>query len=299
MSLPRFYHEPLRPGELTLEPAEARHAAGARRLGAGDQVELFDGQGQVAIATLLPTEARRARSGALRVLVSEVSRAPPPSAQLTLIVAACKGPRLTWMVEKCTELGVARILLADFERSVVRVGEAHLDKLRRTAIEACKQCRRAWLPELAGAGPWSGPWTAVPACQAEPWTAGAPAGQADPWTAGAPARQTQEWTAGALACFSQPLIVATPDPQARPLGQCLRMAAQGRETSASSAAPGGGSPWGVRVVVGPEGGLSERELERLRAVGAIPARLSPNILRVETAAICVAAAWSEVLLGAS
>lgn len=80
--------------------------------------------------------------------VHRVNTLTPPPRSLTLIVAGCKGPRLRWMVEKCTELGVSELCLAEFERSVVRVSEGHAQKLRTTAIEACKQCGRAWLPEI-------------------------------------------------------------------------------------------------------------------------------------------------------
>lgn len=41
----------------------------------------------------------------------------------------------------------------------------------------------------------------------------------------------------------------------------------------------------VALVVGPEGGLSAAEVERLRAMGAVTASLSRNILRTETAAV--------------
>lgn len=91
-------------------------------------------------------DTTRRTLGAHIEAIEEVSR---PRAELTLIVAACKGPRLDWLIEKCTELGVSRIVLAEFERSVVRCGPRHVEKLRRTAIEASKQCRRAWLPEIA------------------------------------------------------------------------------------------------------------------------------------------------------
>ena len=47
----------------------------------------------------------------------------------------------------------------------------------------------------------------------------------------------------------------------------------------------------VAVVVGPEGGLSAAELELLERGGGRMVRLAQHILRVETAAIAVAAAW--------
>ena len=40
----------------------------------------------------------------------------------------------------------------------------------------------------------------------------------------------------------------------------------------------------VTLIVGPEGGISEAEIERLTAAGAVPVRLGPSVLRTSTAA---------------
>jgi 16S rRNA (uracil1498-N3)-methyltransferase len=47
------------------------------------------------------------------------------------------------------------------------------------------------------------------------------------------------------------------------------------------------------VVVGPEGGFTSAELELARRCGALPMRLVPSLLRVETAALA-AAAWALI-----
>ncbi len=153
-------HEPwlfcpdLRTGPLVIDDTEARHALGSLRLRAGDALTLFDGRGHIARAALAihesPTAAARAHQSKRRqgaaVVVESISDVPAQDRTLTLLVAACKGPRLDWLIEKCTELGVTRIVLTEFARSVVHTGPQHTEKLRRTAIEACKQCGRAWLP---------------------------------------------------------------------------------------------------------------------------------------------------------
>jgi 16S rRNA (uracil1498-N3)-methyltransferase len=56
----------------------------------------------------------------------------------------------------------------------------------------------------------------------------------------------------------------------------------------------GGRP--VTVVIGPEGGLTAAELERLRAAGYVAVSLGPHTLRFETAAIAAAAAVAAARL---
>ncbi|MBN2447553.1 MAG: RsmE family RNA methyltransferase, partial [Phycisphaerae bacterium] len=51
----------------------------------------------------------------------------------------------------------------------------------------------------------------------------------------------------------------------------------------------------VGVVIGPEGGLTDAEVESLRAAGATPVHLAEHILRVETAALSAAAVWAALM----
>jgi 16S rRNA (uracil1498-N3)-methyltransferase len=157
MSKPRFYCAELAPGLITLDDSESRHALQSLRLRPGSEVVLFDGHGRLAHGVLQaePTAAgrrprRRAAWSTLRaaVAVERVLCEPPPDKTLTLIVAGSKGARLTWMVEKLTELGVTGIVIAEFERSVVVPRQTRVRRLRRTALEAAKQSQRVWLPEI-------------------------------------------------------------------------------------------------------------------------------------------------------
>ncbi|MBK9118409.1 MAG: 16S rRNA (uracil(1498)-N(3))-methyltransferase [Phycisphaerales bacterium] len=151
MAAPWFYCDDLSAQRVVLEAAESHHALHALRLRNGAEVVLFDGRGQTATGLLesAPGDSAR-RKGRCLVAVTLVERRaiPYPVPALTLYVAACKGARPEWLVEKATELGVAALILVDFERSVVRTGPQHVEKLHRTAIAACKQCQRAWVPDI-------------------------------------------------------------------------------------------------------------------------------------------------------
>ena len=54
--------------------------------------------------------------------------------------------------------------------------------------------------------------------------------------------------------------------------------------------PGGRLPGRVAVVVGPEGGIGEAELDRLKEAGATPIKLGPEVLRTASAAMVALAA---------
>ena len=74
---------------------------------------------------------------------------------LTLATAVPKGERFDWLVEKATELGVARLVPVLAERSVVDPRAAKLDRLRRAIVESSKQCRRNRLMDLDAADAWA------------------------------------------------------------------------------------------------------------------------------------------------
>ena len=61
---------------------------------------------------------------------------------------------------------------------------------------------------------------------------------------------------------------------------------------ALAGAPAG--PWAI--LIGPEGGFSPKERERLRALDfAVPASLGPRILRADTAAISALTLWQAAI----
>lgn len=141
----------IREGQATLSGDEAHHLVRVRRLGVGDEVELFNGRGLAYRGHVESVERDRVRI--------EVVGEPLPDraarCRLTLATAVPKGERFDWLVEKATELGVAQLVPLLTEHSVVAPRQAKLDRLRRRIIEAAKQCGRNWLMELAEPVAWS------------------------------------------------------------------------------------------------------------------------------------------------
>ncbi|HEY3968771.1 MAG TPA: RsmE family RNA methyltransferase [Planctomycetaceae bacterium] len=150
MSRRFFVRGPLRAGTLHLAGPEAHHLVRVLRIGVGQSVVLFDGGDFEA-----PADVTGVEPGGVELVVHEprVSRTEP-AVDLVLAVAVPKGDRFGWLVEKATELGVRRLVPLVTERSVVVPGPGKLEKMRRTIIEASKQCRRTRLMELAEPAEW-------------------------------------------------------------------------------------------------------------------------------------------------
>lgn len=142
---PRVVHVELRPGVVELTPEESRHLHVLRVL-PNSLITLIDGRGGIGAGIALDIPRR----GNARVRIDRVQHEECPAA-CQIIVAAPKGDRLGWMIEKLTELGVSAITLTNFERSVVQVGPAHIERAQRTILETLKQCRSLWAPRVSAA----------------------------------------------------------------------------------------------------------------------------------------------------
>jgi 16S rRNA (uracil1498-N3)-methyltransferase len=150
----RFYcPEGWHHGRATLVGDEARHLARVSRIGVGEAVELFDGRGLIATAEVSLVDRDRVE------LVISHSGPGGRGLDFPLVLAAAvpKGDRFDWLVEKATEIGVARLVPIIAARSVVDPSAAKLDRLRRRVVEACKQSGRSRLMEIDEPMRW-GAW---------------------------------------------------------------------------------------------------------------------------------------------
>jgi len=75
-----------------------------------------------------------------------------PERKITLLLAVFKFDRMEWAIEKCTELGVSRILPVIARRTDAHLAAAsakRVERWRRIAIQASEQSRRSAPPEIA------------------------------------------------------------------------------------------------------------------------------------------------------
>jgi 16S rRNA (uracil1498-N3)-methyltransferase len=138
---------------MELARDSASHLAKVLRARAGDELILFNGQGSEFSAVIEAVRGARVTVavGAARA----VDRESP--LQITLIQCVPRGDRMDFVVQKATELGVARIVPVLSQRSVVRLDSSQAaSKLlhwQAVAISACEQCGRNRLPQIDVAQP--------------------------------------------------------------------------------------------------------------------------------------------------
>ena len=231
MSAPVFLCDDLTPARIVLDGAEGRHAAGSRRMAAGEAVDLVDGLGTRASCRVLSSGKDTLT---LEVVGREVE--PVPAPRIVLVQALPKGDRGELAVELATEVGVDEVVPWVSARCVMQWkgdrGYKQHARWQATAREAAKQSRRAWVPPVRG-------------LHTTPQVA-------------------------ALLAGTTALV--------------LHEAARAPLTAADLPADRD-----VVLVVGPEGGIDERELEAFAAAGAQPVLLGPTVLRTSTAGAAAAA----------
>lgn len=135
---------------LQLPVAAAAHVARVLRLAAGDALALFDGRGAEHEARI-----EAIKGGRVEVLVGArragtAGRESP--LRVTLLQALARGEKMDWVLQKATELGVARIVPVATERSVVQLDGERADRRiahwQGVVAAACEQCGRNRLPEI-------------------------------------------------------------------------------------------------------------------------------------------------------
>ncbi|HUM05856.1 MAG TPA: RsmE family RNA methyltransferase [Terriglobales bacterium] len=164
------------------------------------------------------------------------------SPEITLVLAIFKFDRMEWAMEKCTEIGVARIIPLIAARTDAHLAKAAVkrsERWQRLVLQASEQSRRAAAPEIT-----------------------------------APTKLKELCDAGSATDARIVLAESEKGTYLRDIVKCGH---------------------GVVLVVGPEGGWADHELQWFRASGWTAASLGDTILRAETAAIVATALATDVL----
>src|SRR5258706_2341163 len=146
----RLFIDPGKLGEelVVVNDEDHRYLTRVLRLTVGDLLVLFDGHGAEADARILRIGPRALELKIERRRRVQATERP----DVTLIQALTKGEKLELVVQKGTELGVARILPVTSQRSVPRMEALRAlgrrARWQQIAREAARQCGRADVPEV-------------------------------------------------------------------------------------------------------------------------------------------------------
>lgn len=130
---------------LTLQEDELHHLKNIYRKKAGDTFSAVDGMGCVYECQIeqLHRAELKARITRRDKLLGE------PRFQLTTALAIPKKGRFEWLIEKGTEIGISEFIPVLTERTVAKDKSVDLNRCKRIALAAMKQCRRSRLPRIA------------------------------------------------------------------------------------------------------------------------------------------------------
>ena len=128
---------------LTLGEEDSKHCVKVLRMGEGDTIEVVDGNGTLYTCRIAMAHPKRC---AVEVLGTE-SQPPHWGHRIVLGIAPTKSlDRIEWLVEKCVEMGVDRIIplrCHNSERTVLKT-----ERLKKIMVSAMKQSLKATLPRL-------------------------------------------------------------------------------------------------------------------------------------------------------
>jgi len=144
----RFYVSPddIKEDVARLDPSQSRHLVRVLRLRPGDEVVLFDGESEF-VARIAEIKSK----GVLLDILRKIDATPDSPFEFRLAQALIKGPRMDWLIEKATELGVKRITPVSTGRCVIQKNAesgAKVSRWRKIAQSAAAQSGRKDIPEI-------------------------------------------------------------------------------------------------------------------------------------------------------
>lgn len=244
----------IRDNAVVFVPAQAHQITRVLRLRDGDEVIVLDGLG-AQYRVRLATGSKEAHGE----IVGPAEACHEPERRVTLLVAPPKGERWEWLLQKGTEIGVARFI--PLVTRYTQPGAATLKARHHQIVrEAAEQCRRLLVPAIEE------PRSLVQAL----------AGAAHTNTAKSDARSCAVSATGPAREGTAATVLLWEGAHEQGLSASLRPAIARGVTN-------------LRLIVGPEGGFHPDEVALARECGAAVAGLGPLILRAETAAVVAAA----------
>lgn len=144
----RFFVTPFVGDAVTIIGEDAHHIHRVLRMRKGDEVTVCDGVGT-------DYECRIVDLSDTAVDLQVIKRVPTtcePTTAVTLYQGLPKGDKMEWIIQKCVEIGIARIVPVAMSRSVVKLnaaeGEKKQKRWQKIAAGAAEQSGRGCIPEV-------------------------------------------------------------------------------------------------------------------------------------------------------
>lgn len=229
------------------------------RLKINDEIIVLDGKGNEYRARISNISKEQITASIIDNLVY-----PSPTLQITIVQSIPKLDKINLIVEKCTELGVSRIVLVDTKRSVKK--QINLSRLERIAMSACSQSGRIFLPVIEEAR----------FCDALRETSNRQEAVGS--------RQSGTGDTPPVSCLLPPvnnLGLMLWENAEKGIGEVLHTFVK----TIADAGTASTIPTRIVLFVGPEGGFSYEEADEALKMGVFSVSLGKQILRTETAGI--------------
>ncbi|MBS1510769.1 MAG: 16S rRNA (uracil(1498)-N(3))-methyltransferase [Bacteroidetes bacterium] len=145
MALPFFYKASFNTtagATIMLDEDTSKHIVQVLRMQTGEQLQLADGKGNVATASITDDNRKKCT-----VQVISNSFYPAPSNKITIAISLLKNnSRFEWFLEKAAEMGVQEIIPLICTRTEKQHFKA--ERLQSILISAMLQSQQCWLPQM-------------------------------------------------------------------------------------------------------------------------------------------------------
>ena len=149
--MPKFFIDKndIKNDKITITGGDATHIAKVLRTEVGEILTLCDGEGTDFKAKVTVCS----KDGVSLDILESYACLSEPGVSVTIFQGLPKQGKMDYIIEKCTELGVTRIVPVATSRSVVKINdkkseEKKLERWRKIAAESVKQCGRGKIPEV-------------------------------------------------------------------------------------------------------------------------------------------------------
>ncbi|MDS1029443.1 16S rRNA (uracil(1498)-N(3))-methyltransferase [Bacillota bacterium LX-D] len=132
---------------ITVLGEDVQHISKVLRLKTGAEVVIADGTGSEYFGEIAQLDKNKVLVAIHR---QETASGAEPLLEVTLLQGIPKGDKMEFIIQKCTELGISRIVPVETTRTVVQLTEEKAykkqERWQKIAMEAAKQCQRTSIP---------------------------------------------------------------------------------------------------------------------------------------------------------